>query len=80
MLVADVGAVADGAATAYFDGGVAVRLGAGGYAMFGGDGVCALGHGLWYGVSVHTNNKAEANTLHDLMKVVVRQPPDGVKV
>ena len=44
--VADVGAVADGAAIVYFDGGMAGRLGAGAYAMFGGDGVCILDHGL----------------------------------
>ena len=56
----------------YFGEGVAGRLGARGYAMFGGDGVCTLGHGSWYGVTAHTNNKAEANPLHDLMKVVVR--------
>ena len=70
--MADAGAMADGAAIGYFDGGAAGRLGTGGYAMFGGDEVCVLGHGLWYGVSAHTNSEAEANTLHDFMKAVVR--------
>ena len=67
-----MGAVADRAAIAYFDVGAIGRLGAGGYAMFGGDGVCVLVRGLWYDMSACTNNEAEANALHDLMKAVVR--------
>ena len=77
--IADVGAAAEGAAIAYFDGGAAGKLGAGGYALFGGDGVCLFGRGSWYATGARTNNKAEASALFDLVTAVSRAPPEGVR-
>ena len=57
----------EGAASAFFDGGSAGKLGTGGYVCFDSVGDWYTGAALWYGHERATNNKAEASALRDLL-------------